>query len=278
MINLSFFFSFFTFFSSIYLRSLKKKLKNENQDIYFCMIRIKTTTTTLTMNATAATATPMEIQSIVEYFQRFFALKNAGDRINDEHDEAIVRLLSEVHTPIMNLFKSRFDEKLGRGTPLSDTDWSELENRISSISSFTKSLTNGRNSLSMNIYNGYKMIVYGCVLEQNNDDFMNPRLLATPKVPITVEEMRTYYFDMTERDWILRELSVILSPLETEFQRINNEFELSNAQIEEDFDQFMSTTSDDEFKSKISTLISLPDVETHFPVHALASIREFVSA
>lgn len=222
--------------------------------------------------------TTTDIQSIVEYFQRFFTLTNTGDRIFDEHKEAMIRLLSEVRTPIMDLFKRRFDEKLGRGHSLSDTDWIELDSRITSTSSFTKSLITDRNSLSMNLYNGYKMIVFGCVLEQNNDDFMNPRLLSPPKVPITLEEMKTYYFDMSERDWILRELSLILSPLETEFQRINNELERSNAQIEENFNQFMSTTSDEEFKSKILTLISLPDVETHFSAQALASIREFMSA
>lgn len=227
------------------------------------------------MSATTTTASPMEI---IEYFLRFFDLKNAGDRIIDEHDEAMIRLLSGVRTPIMDLFKRRFDEKLGRGTSLSDTDWIDLEHNISSISSFTKSLTTGRNSLSMNLYNGYKKIIYGCVFEHNIDDFMNPRLLDTPKVPITVEEMRTYYFDTTERDWILRELSVILSPLETEFQRINDEFEWSNAQMEENLNQFMATTSDDEFKSKIMALISLPDVETHFPNDTLESIRELVNA
>lgn len=226
------------------------------------------------MNTTAL-ASPMEI---VEYFQRFFALKNAGDRIIDEHHEAINRLLSEVRTPIMDLFKNRFDEKLGRGTPLSDTDWSDLENRLSSISSFTNSLITGRNCLSMNLYNAYKTIIYGCVLVHNNDDFMNPRLLPTPKVPITLEQMRTYYFDESERDWILRELSLILSPLETEFRRINDEYKRLNTQMEENFNQFMATTSDDEFKSKMMTLISLPDVETHFPVEDLASIREFVNA
>ncbi len=227
------------------------------------------------MSATFATPVEMspENQKIIEYFQTFFNIMKKGDESSNNREEKTKRLLLPVVIPIMNLLQTRFDEKLGRGHPLSETDWEPLRSRICD-KLFSDSLIHGTSSLSNCIYNEYKQVIFHCVFEKTEKFTLTAPLRQTPKIPISVDEMRTYYFDATERTWIIEQLHSILSPLETEFRIIVEQYNHGNQVMEEECNKFMSHTSDEEFKANIETLMSIPEIKEHFPERILTSIRE----
>lgn len=230
-----------------------------------------------TLSATATLANPTDINYLVDYFRRTVTFMNAQERILYERNEAMNRLLREVKTPIMELFMGHFLDKVGKGTPLPQSDWIRLEQRITSVCSTTESLMNHIKIL----YGCYLIMINDCVMESVyglDGKLIERRFRTTPKVSITHEEIiKTYYMGKDERNWIIGKLTEILSPLETEFMRINEVFMQLNSRIEEIFYQFMSTTSRDEFNSNFLTLISLPDVESHFSDQELTLIQEFVN-
>jgi len=223
----------------------------------------------------ASLATPVEMstetQKLVEYFQRFLEMKKRTDQIFDERKERINRLLSTVQDPIIALLERRFDEKLGRGHTLSETDWEPVRSSISDIF-FNKSLIHGTSSLPNCIYNEYKKVIFHCVIEKTEEFSITPVLRQTPKIPISVDEMRTYYFDTNERTWVINQLNIILSPLEAEYQSIIQTYNQQDEQLRSEFETFMSQTTEEEFKSNIMALLSLPEVENHFPHDVLESI------
>ncbi len=102
---------------------------------------------------------------------------------------------------------------------------------------------------------------------------MTPVLRQTPKIPISVDEMRTYYFDAYERTWVINQLNTILSPLEAEYKSIIKTYDDQDEQLRSEFETFMSQTTEEEFKSNIMALLSLPEVESHFSHDVLESIR-----
>ncbi len=226
------------------------------------------------MSATIATPVEMstETQKLVEYFQSFFEMKKRTDQIFDERKEKITRLLSTVQHPIFALLERRFDEKLGRGHTLSETDWEPVRSSIND-NFFNKSLIHGTSSLPNCIYNKYKQVIFHCVIEKTEEFSITPVLRQIPKIPISVDEMRTYYFDANERTWLIDQLNTILSPLEAEYQSIIQTYNEQEEQIQRESETFMSQTTEEEFKSNIMALLSLPEVERHFPENVLASIR-----
>ncbi len=229
------------------------------------------------MSATVANAIDMSTETLklVEYFQRFFEIKNKIDQNFDERKEKINRLLSTVQYPIIALLKRRFDEKLGRGHTLSETDWESLRSCISDRFS-GESLIHGHSHLSLptSIYYEYKQVIFHCVFQKTEEFTLTPLLRQTPKIPISVDQMRTYYSDMDERTWVIVQLTFILSPLEEEYQSIIHIHKQQDEQHQREIELFMSTSSDKEFESNIMALLSLPEVESHFPEHVLASIKD----
>ena len=226
------------------------------------------------MSATVATPIEMstETQKLVKYFQSFMEMKKKIDQNFDERKERINRLLSTVQDPIIALLERRFDEKLGRGHPLTETDWEPVRSSISD-GLLGKSLIQGSDSISTRIYNEYKKVIFHCVIEKTEEFTITPVLRQTPKIPISVDEMRTYYFDANERTWLIDQLNTILSPLEAEYQSIIQTYDEQDEQLRNEFETFMSQTTEEEFKSNIMALLSLPEVERHFPENVLASIR-----
>jgi hypothetical protein len=225
------------------------------------------------MSATFATPVEMstETQKLVDYFQRFLEMKKRTDQIFDERKEKINCLLSTVQDPIIALLKRRFDEKLGRGHPLTETDWEPVRSCISDRLS-GKSLIQGSDSISTRIYNEYKKVIFHCVIEKTEEFSITPVLRQTPKIPISVDEMRTYYFHTNERTWVINQLNIILSPLEAEYKSIHQTYDQQDEQFGREFETFMSQTTEEEFKSNIMALLSLPEVENHFPHDVLESI------